>query len=155
MSLRTVSWVLLALVGGLVLLVSALSASLAYRGDFPIGGVPIGGGAPVAVQTVTKTETANLAATMERLGCRQLAKNIPQPPIGYQDRSAFIGIALRLIGHDLVTGGVESERGVLEAGFQVTLGRLGSRLQVAHGQTDSDGIFIVGGDLLGVGQQAG
>ena len=32
-----------------------------------VGGVPIGGGAPVAVQTMTKTETANLAATMEQI----------------------------------------------------------------------------------------
>ena len=31
-----------------------------------MGGVPIGGGAPVAVQTMTKTETANLEATMEQ-----------------------------------------------------------------------------------------
>ncbi len=29
--------------------------------------VPIGGGAPVAVQTMTKTETANLAATMDQI----------------------------------------------------------------------------------------
>src|SRR5438034_9241889 len=29
--------------------------------------VPIGGGAPVAVQTMTKTETANLEATMEQI----------------------------------------------------------------------------------------
>src|SRR5215208_5485311 len=33
-----------------------------------VGGVPIGGGAPVAVQTMTKTETANLEATMEQIG---------------------------------------------------------------------------------------
>src|SRR6201981_139881 len=32
-----------------------------------VGPVPIGGGAPVAVQTMTKTETANLAATMEQI----------------------------------------------------------------------------------------
>jgi (E)-4-hydroxy-3-methylbut-2-enyl-diphosphate synthase len=32
-----------------------------------VGRVPIGGGAPVAVQTMTKTETANLAATMEQI----------------------------------------------------------------------------------------
>src|ERR671928_835022 len=32
-----------------------------------VGGVPIGGGAPVAVQTMTKTETANLAATMKQI----------------------------------------------------------------------------------------
>jgi len=29
--------------------------------------VPIGGGAPVVVQTMTKTETANLGATMEQI----------------------------------------------------------------------------------------
>src|SRR5215472_8122618 len=32
-----------------------------------VGSVPIGGGAPIAVQTMTKTETANLAATMEQI----------------------------------------------------------------------------------------
>ena len=32
-----------------------------------VGGTPIGGGAPVAVQTMTKTETANLEATMEQI----------------------------------------------------------------------------------------
>jgi (E)-4-hydroxy-3-methylbut-2-enyl-diphosphate synthase len=32
-----------------------------------VGGVPIGGGAPVAVQTMTKTETANLGATMDQI----------------------------------------------------------------------------------------
>ena len=37
-----ISWVLLAVVGALVLLVSLISANLAYRGDFPVGGVSIG-----------------------------------------------------------------------------------------------------------------
>ncbi len=32
-----------------------------------VGGVLIGGGAPVVVQTMTKTETANLAATMDQI----------------------------------------------------------------------------------------
>src|SRR3954462_5369818 len=32
-----------------------------------VGGVPIGGGAPVAGQTETKTETANLRATMDQI----------------------------------------------------------------------------------------
>src|SRR5438309_900377 len=32
-----------------------------------VGAVPVGGGAPVAVQTMTKTETANLAATMAQI----------------------------------------------------------------------------------------
>jgi (E)-4-hydroxy-3-methylbut-2-enyl-diphosphate synthase len=32
-----------------------------------VGGVPIGGGAPVVVQTMTKTETANLQATMDQV----------------------------------------------------------------------------------------
>src|ERR671929_461064 len=32
-----------------------------------VGDVPFGGGAPVAVQTMTKTETANLQATMDQI----------------------------------------------------------------------------------------
>jgi (E)-4-hydroxy-3-methylbut-2-enyl-diphosphate synthase len=32
-----------------------------------VGGVPIGGGAPVAVQTMTKTETADVRATMDQV----------------------------------------------------------------------------------------
>src|ERR1700736_5054955 len=32
-----------------------------------VGGVPIGGGAPVVVQTMTKTETADLQATMDQI----------------------------------------------------------------------------------------
>jgi hypothetical protein len=40
--LRTASWVFLAVVGVLVLLVSMVSTNLAYRGDYPIGGVSIG-----------------------------------------------------------------------------------------------------------------
>jgi len=32
-----------------------------------VGGVQVGGGAPVAVQTMTKTETANLKATMDQI----------------------------------------------------------------------------------------
>src|SRR5213079_531453 len=37
------------------------------RRQITVGAVPIGGGAPVAVQTMTKTETANLAATMDQI----------------------------------------------------------------------------------------
>src|SRR3954452_13934310 len=32
-----------------------------------VGGVQVGGGAPVVVQTMTKTETANLEATMDQI----------------------------------------------------------------------------------------
>jgi (E)-4-hydroxy-3-methylbut-2-enyl-diphosphate synthase len=44
-----------------------------YTGAMPserqirVGGVPIGGGAPVAVQTMTKTETADVRATMDQV----------------------------------------------------------------------------------------
>jgi hypothetical protein len=41
MSLRTLSWALLALVGAVVLLGSLASANLAYRGEYPIAGVSI------------------------------------------------------------------------------------------------------------------
>ncbi|HEY2180037.1 MAG TPA: flavodoxin-dependent (E)-4-hydroxy-3-methylbut-2-enyl-diphosphate synthase [Solirubrobacteraceae bacterium] len=40
---------------------------MASERQIHVGPVPIGGGAPVAVQTMTKTETANLPATMEQI----------------------------------------------------------------------------------------
>src|SRR5712675_260990 len=40
---------------------------MASKHQIHVGPVPIGGGAPVAVQTMTKTETANLAATMDQI----------------------------------------------------------------------------------------
>src|SRR6266568_4772270 len=40
---------------------------MASRRQITVGGVPIGGGAPVAVQPMTKTETANLQATMDQV----------------------------------------------------------------------------------------
>ena len=43
------------------------TVGMASRRQISVGGVPIGGGAPVAVQTMTKTETANLAATMDQI----------------------------------------------------------------------------------------
>ncbi|HEX4734566.1 MAG TPA: flavodoxin-dependent (E)-4-hydroxy-3-methylbut-2-enyl-diphosphate synthase [Thermoleophilaceae bacterium] len=40
---------------------------MASRRQIWVGGVPIGGGAPVAVQTMTKTETADYEATMRQI----------------------------------------------------------------------------------------
>src|SRR3954447_9006295 len=40
---------------------------MASKRHVTVGGVQIGGGAPVAVQTMTKTETANLSATMAQI----------------------------------------------------------------------------------------
>ena len=40
---------------------------MASKRQIFVGNVPIGGGAPVAVQTMTKTETANLEATMDQI----------------------------------------------------------------------------------------
>jgi (E)-4-hydroxy-3-methylbut-2-enyl-diphosphate synthase len=40
---------------------------MASKRQLHVGGVPIGGGAPVAVQTMTKTETANVDATMRQI----------------------------------------------------------------------------------------
>ncbi len=40
---------------------------MASQRQIHVGGVPIGGGAPVVVQTMTKTETANLTATMDQI----------------------------------------------------------------------------------------
>jgi (E)-4-hydroxy-3-methylbut-2-enyl-diphosphate synthase len=41
--------------------------AMASQRQIHVGAVPIGGGAPVAVQTMTKTETANLSATMDQI----------------------------------------------------------------------------------------
>jgi len=52
---------------------SSATTGLSYTGQVAsarqivVGGVPIGGGAPVVVQTMTKTETANLQATMDQI----------------------------------------------------------------------------------------
>jgi (E)-4-hydroxy-3-methylbut-2-enyl-diphosphate synthase len=40
---------------------------MASERQIDVGGVPVGGGAPVAVQTMTKTETADLQATMDQI----------------------------------------------------------------------------------------
>ena len=40
---------------------------MASKRQIHVGGVPIGGGAPVVVQTMTKTETANVAATIDQI----------------------------------------------------------------------------------------
>src|SRR5512133_3628913 len=40
---------------------------MASQRQVNVGGVQIGGGAPVAVQTMTKTETANVQATMDQI----------------------------------------------------------------------------------------
>src|SRR5213082_3679563 len=40
---------------------------MASERQIHVGSVPVGGGAPVAVQTMCKTETANLEATMEQI----------------------------------------------------------------------------------------
>jgi (E)-4-hydroxy-3-methylbut-2-enyl-diphosphate synthase len=46
---------------------ASYTVHMASRRQITVGGVPIGGGAPVAVQTMTKTETANLTATMDQI----------------------------------------------------------------------------------------
>src|SRR6202162_3109919 len=40
---------------------------MASKRQINVGGVAIGGGAPVVVQTMTKTETADLRATMDQI----------------------------------------------------------------------------------------
>src|SRR3954471_19316459 len=46
---------------------SRLKGRMASQRHVNVGGVQIGGGAPVVVQTMTKTETANLTATMDQI----------------------------------------------------------------------------------------
>lgn len=51
--LKTASWVLLTVVGAITLLVSLISANLAYRGDYPIGGTPVAEVAAGHAETLT------------------------------------------------------------------------------------------------------
>jgi (E)-4-hydroxy-3-methylbut-2-enyl-diphosphate synthase len=46
---------------------ASYTPDMASARQIHVGGVPIGGGAPVAVQTMTKTETANLGPTMDQI----------------------------------------------------------------------------------------
>jgi (E)-4-hydroxy-3-methylbut-2-enyl-diphosphate synthase len=46
---------------------ASYTPGMASARQIHVGGVPIGGGAPVAVQTMTKTETANLGPTMDQI----------------------------------------------------------------------------------------
>ena len=55
---------------------------MASKRQIFVGGVPIGGGAPVAVQTMTKTETANLEATMEQIAQGRRGRRRPGPRRG-------------------------------------------------------------------------
>ena len=41
---------------------------MASERQISVGGVPIGGGAPVAVQSMTLTETSDVAATLAQIG---------------------------------------------------------------------------------------
>src|ERR671916_3297155 len=47
--------------------VRTLSDRMASQRQISVGGVPIGGGAPVAVQSMTKTETADVQATLRQI----------------------------------------------------------------------------------------
>jgi len=65
--LRTASWVLLALLGTFTLVVSFVSAYLAYMGNYPIGGIPVAGvasGRPeilIALRAIRGTSAAYAA----------------------------------------------------------------------------------------------
>src|SRR5438874_7767174 len=43
------------------------NGAVASKRQIMVGSLPVGGGAPVAVQTMTKTETANIGPTMEQI----------------------------------------------------------------------------------------
>src|ERR671916_1410223 len=47
--------------------VRTLSDRMASQRQISVGGVPIGGGAPVVVQSMTKTETADVEATLRQI----------------------------------------------------------------------------------------
>src|SRR6201992_4224001 len=60
---------------------------MASKRQIFVGRVPIGGGAPVVVQTMTKTETANLTATLDQI--RKVADAGADGARGEQDAEAL------------------------------------------------------------------
>lgn len=65
--LRTASWIILTLMGAVVLLISSVSAYLAYVGDYPIGGLSVAdvaagrGGVLTALRGIRGTSAAYAA----------------------------------------------------------------------------------------------
>lgn len=68
-----------------------------------VGGVPVGGGAPIAVQSMTKTDTRNVAATaaqvrrLERAGCEIVRLAVPD-----REAAAALGAVKRRVGIPVV-----------------------------------------------------
>lgn len=64
---------------------------MASKAQIDVGGVSIGGGAPVAVQTMTKTETANLEATLAQISrCAEAGADIVRVAVPRDEDAAAL-----------------------------------------------------------------
>jgi len=112
---------------------------MASKRQIFVGGVPVGGGAPVVVQTMTKTETANIEATLEQIekvteaGAELVRVAVPRD----QDAKALAEIVPRSpipviadihFNHTLALKAIEAGA----AAIRINPGNIGGREKVAE-----------------------
>jgi hypothetical protein len=102
--LRTVSWIVLALVGALVMLGALASASLAYRGEFPIGGVSITEIASGREPVLLGLRGARATAAAWAAGWAALFLAVVLGPYRRGDVAAWWGILVSAVVLALVAG---------------------------------------------------
>jgi (E)-4-hydroxy-3-methylbut-2-enyl-diphosphate synthase len=112
---------------------------MASRRQIFVGGVPVGGGAPVVVQTMTKTETANVGATMDQIekvveaGAELVRVAVPRDEDARAlreivDRSPIPVIADIHFNHTLALKAIEAGA----ASIRLNPGNIGGRDKVAE-----------------------
>ncbi|MGA1213627.1 MAG: flavodoxin-dependent (E)-4-hydroxy-3-methylbut-2-enyl-diphosphate synthase, partial [Solirubrobacterales bacterium] len=112
---------------------------MASKRQIFVGGVPVGGGAPVVVQTMTKTETANVGATMDQIekvveaGAELVRVAVPRDEDARAlreivDRSPIPVIADIHFNHTLALKAIEAGA----ASIRLNPGNIGGRDKVAE-----------------------
>ncbi|MFM9053328.1 MAG: flavodoxin-dependent (E)-4-hydroxy-3-methylbut-2-enyl-diphosphate synthase, partial [Solirubrobacterales bacterium] len=112
---------------------------MASKRQIFVGSVPIGGGAPVVVQTMTKTETANVEATMDQIdkvveaGAELVRVAVPRDQDARAlseivDRSPIPVIADIHFNHTLALKAIEAGA----ASIRLNPGNIGGREKVAE-----------------------
>jgi hypothetical protein len=102
--LRTVSWIVLALVGALVMLGALGSANLAYRGEFPLGGVSVSEIASGREPVLLGLRGARATAAAWAAGWAALFLAVVLGPYRRGDVAAWWGILASAVVLALVAG---------------------------------------------------
>lgn len=68
-----------------------------------IGGIPVGGGSPISVQTMTKTKTSDVAATVAQIRrCQEAGVDIVRVTVNNKDASEAIADIVRMVDVPIV-----------------------------------------------------